>query len=55
MIAGFLRTNGINTHVMGDDTGRLSPVYQAAFGVRVLVAEEQAADARRLLAEANKS
>jgi hypothetical protein len=54
MMAGFLRTNGVNAHVMGDDTGRTNPVYALAFGVRVLVPADQAADARRLLAEAEE-
>lgn len=53
MMAGYLRRNGINAHVSADDAGGLDPVFQLAFGVRVLVAAGHADDARKLLAEAD--
>lgn len=54
MMVGFLRTHGINAHVSADDAGGTDPIYQMAFGVRVLVAAAQEQEARRLLAEANE-
>jgi hypothetical protein len=53
MMAGFLRTHGLNAHVSADDAGGTAPLYKAAFGVRVLVPSGQADEARQLLAEAN--
>jgi putative signal transducing protein len=53
MMTGFLRTHGLNAHVSADDAGGTDPIYQVAFGVRVLVPSGQADEARRLLAEAN--
>jgi hypothetical protein len=52
LMTGFLRNNGINAHMAADDAGGTDPVFQLAFGVRVLVPPGQADEARRLLAEA---
>ena len=49
-MTGFLRRNGINAHVSADDAGGVEPVFQTAFGVRVLVASGHAKQARKLLA-----
>jgi hypothetical protein len=54
MMTGFLRRNGINAHVSADDAGGVDPIFQVAFGVRVLVAPGQADEARKLLATADK-
>jgi hypothetical protein len=52
MMTGFLRSHGIKARVSADDAGGTEPVYQAAFGVRVLVSQGHAKEARRLLAKA---
>ncbi|HEX3705438.1 MAG TPA: DUF2007 domain-containing protein [Mycobacteriales bacterium] len=54
MATGFLRSHGINAHTSADDAGGTDPIYQMAFGVRVLVPSGQAEEAGRLLAEANE-
>lgn len=53
MMAGYLRTNGVNAHVSSDDAGGVDPILQPAFGVRVLVAAGHAEEARKLLAQAD--
>jgi hypothetical protein len=54
MMTGFLRSHGIKAHVSADDAGGTEPVYQSAFGVRVLVSQGHAKEARRLLAKAER-
>jgi hypothetical protein len=51
IIAGFLDANGIDARVSTDDAGGLEPQWQLTQGVRVLVAPEDLAEARRLVAE----
>jgi hypothetical protein len=53
MMAGYLRGNGVNAHVSADDAGGVEPIYQMAFGVRVLVAPGHVDEARKLLAQAD--
>jgi hypothetical protein len=55
VMAGFLRTHGIAAHVSADDAGGTDPVYQLAFGVRVIVPRAQEPEARRLLSDAESS
>jgi Putative prokaryotic signal transducing protein len=52
IIAGFLESNGIEAVVSLDDAGGLEPQWQLTQGVRVLVAAEELAEGRRLVAEA---
>ena len=52
LIAGLLEANGIEARVSTDDAGGLEPQWQLTGGVRVLVAPEDAAAARELVAEA---
>jgi hypothetical protein len=52
IIAGFLESNGIEARVSTDDAGGLEPQWQLTQGVRVLVAAEDLAEARRIVAEA---
>lgn len=52
LIAGLLRTNGIEAAVSSDDVGGNEPQLQLTQGVRVLVAAEDESDARQLIAEA---
>jgi hypothetical protein len=54
LMAGFLSSHGINAHVSADDAGGVDPIYQRAFGVRVLVPPGQAQQAQKLLAEADE-
>jgi hypothetical protein len=51
-MTGFLRDHGILAHLAADDAGGTDPVFQSAFGVRILVPPRQEVEARRLLAEA---
>ena len=51
LIAGLLRSNGVRAAVSADDAGGQDPQLQLQ-GVRVLVAAEDEALARQLLAEA---
>jgi hypothetical protein len=53
LIVGMLESNGIAARVSSDDAGGLEPQWQLTAGVRVLVAPDDAADARSLIAEAN--
>ena len=52
LIAGLLRSNGLEAAVSADDAGGQDPQLQVQ-GVRVLVAASDAASARRLLADAD--
>jgi hypothetical protein len=52
LIVGMLRSNGLRAEVAADDAGGQQPQLQVQ-GVRVLVAPDDEAPARRLLAEAN--
>jgi Putative prokaryotic signal transducing protein len=51
LIVGMLRSNGVRAAVSADDAGGQDPQLQLQ-GVRVLVAPEDEALARQLLAEA---
>jgi hypothetical protein len=53
LMVGFLRSHGINAHLSADDAGGTDPIYQTAFGVRVLVAAAHASQARQLLEDAD--
>ena len=50
MMVGMLRNHGVRAMVSADDVGATDPAL-AAQGVRVLVAAENAAAARRLLGD----
>jgi hypothetical protein len=52
LIVGMLRSNGLRAAVSADDAGGQEPQLQLQ-GVRVLVAPDDEASARRLLADAN--
>jgi hypothetical protein len=49
LIAGMLETHGIIATVLADDAGGQEPQWQLN-GVRVVVADEDLADAQRLIA-----
>jgi hypothetical protein len=51
LMAGFLRDNGIQAIVFGDDEGGLSPALASQQRIRVLVPAAQQAEATRLLDE----
>ncbi len=53
LIVGMLEANGIGAAVSSDDAGGQEPQLQLTQGVRVLVASEDEAQARELIAEAN--
>jgi hypothetical protein len=53
LIVGMLEANGIEAAVSSDDAGGQEPQLQLTQGVRVLVASEDEAQARGLIAEAN--
>jgi len=53
LIVGMLEANGIAARLSKDDAGGLEPQWQLTEGVRVLVADEDAETARRLVDEAN--
>jgi hypothetical protein len=55
IIAGFLESNGIAAAVSIDDAGGLEPQWQLTQGVRALVARDDVAEARRIIAEADSS
>lgn len=50
MAAGLLEAEGIEALVMADDAGGAYPMLQFIRGVRLLVAPEDAAQAREVLA-----
>ena len=52
LIVGMLRSNGLRAAVSADDAGGTEPQLQLQ-GVRVLVAADDEAAARQLLAEAD--
>ena len=54
LLAGLLRSHGVNATVQADDAGGQYPQMQVD-GVRVLVAPSDEAEARRLLAAAEDS
>ena len=53
LIVGMLQSNGINAAVSPDDAGGFDPQLRVTQGVRVLVADEDEARARQLIAEAD--
>jgi predicted Fe-Mo cluster-binding NifX family protein len=53
LIAGLLRSHGVRAAVLADDAGGQEPQLQQD-GVRVLVARSDEADARELLADAER-
>lgn len=55
VIAGFLRANGIDTMVVTDDAGETIPSLDESEGIQIVVREEDAAEAERLLAERERS
>jgi hypothetical protein len=50
LVVGLLRSNGLGAHYAADDAGGQEPQLQLQ-GVRVLVAADDEAAARRLLAD----
>ena len=54
LIVGMLRSNGLRAAVAADDAGGQEPQLQLQ-GVRVLVAPDDEAAARQLLAEAEET
>ena len=54
LIVGMLRSNGLRAAISADDAGGQEPQLQIQ-GVRVLVAPDDEASARQLLAEANET
>ena len=54
LIVGMLRSNGLRAAISADDAGGQEPQLQIQ-GVRVLVAPDDEALARQLLAEANET
>jgi len=52
LIVGMLEAHGIAATASPDDGGGLEPQWQLTYGVRVLVAPEDAAAARSLIADA---
>lgn len=55
LIVGMLEANGIPARDSADDAGGLEPQWQLTEGVRVLVAPEDAEEARRLVAQAGSA
>ncbi len=53
LIVGLLEAEGIAATAAADDAGGLEPQWQLTEGVRVLVAAEDAAAARRAIADAD--
>jgi Putative prokaryotic signal transducing protein len=51
LIAGMLEANGITARVSADDAGGQEPQWQLTDGVRVIVASDDLAEARRLISE----
>jgi hypothetical protein len=54
LIAGMLRSNGIEALVATDDVGGLEPQLQLTGGVRVLVPTDELSAAQALIAEAQE-
>jgi hypothetical protein len=54
IMTGYLRSHGVNAHISADDAGGTDPIYQTAFGVRVLVGSAEGRRAKQLLAEADR-
>jgi hypothetical protein len=52
LITGLLQSNGIDAAVSADDAGGFDPQLQLTAGVRVLVASDDEAKAKLLIAEA---
>ena len=55
LIVGMLESNGIAAAISSDDAGGQEPELQLTQGVRVLVAADDAAQARQLLADADSA
>ena len=55
LVAGMLESYGIEATVSADDGGGTEPQWQLTSGVRVLVAEADAPEAERIIAEADAS
>ena len=55
LIVGMLESNGIAAAISSDDAGGQEPELQLTQGVRVLVAADDAAQARQLLADAHSA
>ena len=55
LIVGMLQSNGIGATTSADDVGGMEPQFQVTQGVRVLVASEDEARAKLLVAEADAS
>ena len=53
LIVGMLEANGIAAAVSADDAGGFDPQLQVTQGVRVMVAVEDAEQARQLVQEAS--
>ena len=53
LIVGLLESHGIAATASPDDAGGLEPQWQLTQGVRVLVAPEDAAAARGIIADAD--
>jgi hypothetical protein len=53
LIVGLLESEGLAAALSSDDAGGLEPQLQLTQGVRVLVAPEDAARAREIIAEAD--
>jgi len=53
LIVGMLEANGIAAAVSADDAGGFDPQLQVTQGVRVVVAAEDAEQARQLIEEAS--
>ena len=53
LIVGMLQSNGIDAASSADDAGGFDPQLQLTQGVRVLVATQDEARARMLIAEAD--
>jgi hypothetical protein len=53
LIVGMLQSNGIHATTSTDDAGGSEPQWQLTQGVRVLVAAQDAARARKLVEDAN--
>jgi hypothetical protein len=51
LIVGMLQANGIAAAVSADDAGGFDPQLQVTQGVRVMVAADDAEQARQLIAE----
>jgi len=54
LIVGMLEANGIGARASADDAGGLEPQWQLTGGVRVLVAPDDAVEARRLITQTDQ-